>query len=142
MIGAQSAFGSNIRPLRASQRNVSMVRGRRRRARLSGVPSGPERETSTGDLPPGRNRWPGLAMISVRFEGPIPAGITDRIKVLAADVDPALQMRRVVPLVTFYDDVRMLWRYVAWALTLVTIAVLMLSAAGIYALMSFSVAQR
>ena len=35
-----------------------------------------------------------------------------------------------------------MWRYLAWGIGLVTLSVLLLSAAGIYALMSFTVAQR
>ena len=37
---------------------------------------------------------------------------------------------------------RSLWRYVAWGIGLITVSVLLLSAAGIYALMSFTIAQR
>jgi predicted permease len=80
--------------------------------------------------------------LSVRFNGSIPAGFVDRIRQIGAAVDPALQLRRVVPLSTFYNDVRSLWRYLAWGIGLVTTSVLLLSAAGIYALMSFTVAQR
>ena len=81
-------------------------------------------------------------VISMRFAGGIPTGFTDRFREIAADVDPALQLRRVEPLSTFYDDVRAFWRTLAWGLALVTLSVLLLSAAGIYALMSFTVAQR
>ena len=41
-----------------------------------------------------------------------------------------------------YDTLRMALRSLAWAAALVTASVLLLSAAGIYALMSFTVAQR
>jgi putative ABC transport system permease protein len=47
-----------------------------------------------------------------------------------------------VALSQFYDEVRSFWRYLAWGIGLVTTSVLLLSAAGIYALMSFTVAQR
>jgi putative ABC transport system permease protein len=80
--------------------------------------------------------------VSVRFRGGIPARIAERMRAIGAEVDPALQLRRVVPLTQFYDDVRWLWRYLAWGAGLVTLSVLLLSAAGIYALMSFTVAQR
>jgi putative ABC transport system permease protein len=80
--------------------------------------------------------------VSVRFNRPIPAGVAERMREIGAQVDPALQLRRVVPLSQFYDDVRAIWRYLAWGVGLVTISVLLLSAAGIYALMSFTVAQR
>ena len=81
-------------------------------------------------------------VVSVRFNGPIPDGVTDRVRKIGAEVDPALQMRRVVPLSDFYDEVRSVWRYLAWGIGLVTTSVLLLSAAGIYSLMSFTVAQR
>jgi putative ABC transport system permease protein len=81
-------------------------------------------------------------VLSVRFASSIPDGVVNRFRVLAAEVDPALQLRRVVPLSTFYRDVRSFWRYIAWAAGLLTASVLLLSAAGIYALMSFTVAQR
>ena len=80
-------------------------------------------------------------VLSVRFEGSIPAGFAERFRAMGAEVDPALQLQ-VVPLPTFYDNMRSLWRYVAWAVGLITLSVLLLSAAGIYALMSFTIAQR
>jgi hypothetical protein len=55
---------------------------------------------------------------------------------------PALQLRRAGRLAQFYDEQRALWRHMAWALAGLTASVLLLSAAGIYALMSFTVAQR
>ena len=58
-------------------------------------------------------RRPSL-QLSVRFNGQIPAGITDRFRAIGAEVDPALQLRRVVPLSNFYNDVRSFWRYLAW----------------------------
>jgi hypothetical protein len=81
-------------------------------------------------------------VLSVRFSGSIPAAFIDRFRTIGAAVDPALQLRRVVPLSSFYDDIRSFWRYVAWGIGLVTASVLLLSAAGIYAMMSFTVARR
>ena len=81
-------------------------------------------------------------VLSVRASGGIPAGFTDRFHAIGAAIDPALQVRRVMPLTDFYLQVRSFWRYVAWGLALVTCSVLLLSAAGIYAMMSFTVAQR
>jgi len=82
------------------------------------------------------------AVVSLRFAGPIPSGIAERVREIGAQVDPALQLRRVVPLSFFYEDLRMAWRMVAWAAAIVTITVLLLSAAGMHALMSFTIAQR
>ena len=81
-------------------------------------------------------------VLSVRFNGAIPAGAAGRVRAAGAEVDPALQLRRVMPLSEFYGGVRSFWRYVAWGIGSLTASVLLLSAAGIYALMSFTVAQR
>ena len=41
-------------------------------------------------------------VVSIRFSGPIPEGISERVRGVGAQVDPALQLRRVVPLSDFY----------------------------------------
>lgn len=82
------------------------------------------------------------ATLSVRFAGQIPPGAVERVRQIGAEVDPSLQLRRVEPLTKFYDELRSLWRYLAWGIGAMTVSVLLLSAAGIYALMSFTVAQR
>ena len=81
-------------------------------------------------------------ILSVKFAGALPQAFGDRFRILGAAVDPALQLRRVVALENYYNDLRTFWRTIAWALALVTACVLLLSAAGIYALMSFIVSQR
>jgi predicted permease len=81
-------------------------------------------------------------VFSVRFADQIPEHFVARVRAISAAIDPAMQMRRVVPLSDFYRDVRSFWRYIAWGVALLTLSVLLLSSAGIYALMSFTVAQR
>jgi putative ABC transport system permease protein len=78
----------------------------------------------------------------LRFGGPIPSGIAERLRAVGAQVDPALQLRRIVPLSSFYEELRRAWRLIAWAVGVITITVLLLSAAGMHALMSFTIAQR
>lgn len=80
--------------------------------------------------------------LSVRFQGEVPEGFPGRFREIAAGVDPTIQLRRVTLLSDFYGQLRSFWRYVTWAVGLITLSVLLLSAAGIYALMSFTVAQR
>jgi putative ABC transport system permease protein len=80
--------------------------------------------------------------LSIRFEHDLPPGITDRIRQIAAEVDPSMQLRKATPLSTYYDEVLMFWRYLAWGVGAVTASVLLLSAAGIYAMMSFAIARR
>src|SRR5262245_20208398 len=81
------------------------------------------------------------AVVSLRFAGPILAGISERVRQIGAEIDPALQMQRVVPLSNFYEELRTFWRMMAWAAGTITITVLLLSTAGIHALMSFTIAQ-
>ena len=80
--------------------------------------------------------------VSVRFRDSIPPRFGDRFRAIGAEVDPSLQLRRVVPLSSYYADLRSLWRSIAVCVGLITASVLLLSAAGIYALMSFTLAQR
>ncbi|MEO6224140.1 MAG: ABC transporter permease [Vicinamibacterales bacterium] len=80
--------------------------------------------------------------LSVRFAGAVPSGFINRFREVGAQVDPALQLRQVGALADRYSEERSILRSLAWAISLVTASVLLLSAAGIYALMSFTVAQR
>ena len=82
------------------------------------------------------------SVLSVRFDVGIPVGFADRVRLIAAEIDPALQLHRVVSLSEHYDQLRAFWRYLGWGTGLLTLSVLLLSAAGIYAMMSFTLAQR
>lgn len=81
------------------------------------------------------------AALFVRFRGGVPPGLVGRVQEVAFGVDPELRLS-ARPLAELYGSLRAASRFVAWGLALVTSAVLLLSAAGIYALMSFTVAQR
>jgi len=89
---------------------------------------------AVGDLHP--------VTLSVRIAGAVPAGFITRVRGIGAEVDPALQLQDVGLLSERYNRGRSAWRSLAWAIALVTASVLLLSAAGIYAMMSFTVAQR
>jgi hypothetical protein len=82
------------------------------------------------------------AVLAVRFTSEVPADFGVRARLIAAGIDPALQVRRALPLAAHYGQLREFWRYVTWGIGLATLSVLLLSAAGIYALMSCTVAQR
>ena len=71
-----------------------------------------------------------------------PASFAPRLRELAAAVDPTLQARALVPLETVVRQLQGGMRMGALGLGLLTGTVLLLSAAGIYALMSFTVTQR
>jgi hypothetical protein len=81
-------------------------------------------------------------VLSVRFAGDAPPAFVNRFRHIGAEVDPSLHLTEVQVLSERYDRDRGLMRSVALATSLVTACVLLLSAAGIYALMSFTVAQR
>jgi predicted permease len=80
--------------------------------------------------------------LSVRFAAGIPSDFITRFRALGTAADPAMQFRRTAPLTAFYNDVRSFWRYLATGIALITLSVMLLSAAGIYAMTSFTVAQR
>jgi putative ABC transport system permease protein len=79
--------------------------------------------------------------LSVRFKGGVPSDVRNRFQIAGGQAGQDVQMR-VASLPDFYPQVRALWSYLAWAVALVTTSVLLLSAAGMYALMSFTVARR
>jgi predicted permease len=81
-------------------------------------------------------------LLSVRFAGAVPPTFIQRFREIGAEVDTTLHLTEVGVLADFYETLRGTLRTAAWAAALVTTSVLLLSAAGIYALMSFTVAQR
>ena len=107
-----------------------------------GFPRSPGSETEPTVYQPAAPGDVHPAVVSLRFGGPIPSGIAERLREVGAEVDPVLQLQRVVSLSNFYDDLRSAWRMIAWAAAIITITVLLLSAAGMHALMSFTIAQR
>jgi hypothetical protein len=71
-----------------------------------------------------------------------PEGFADRLRQIAADVDPTIRLTRVQPLARIGGgEAQINWALtsVAWLLSFI---VLLLSATGIHALMSFTVARR
>jgi ABC-type antimicrobial peptide transport system permease subunit len=89
---------------------------------------------AAGDMDP--------ALVAVRVHGGDPARFANRFRQIAVAVDPRLQLRG---LATFADTLKReqgIWRLIGVTVTAVMGAVIVLSAAGIYALMSFTVARR
>ena len=81
-------------------------------------------------------------VLSVRLRGPVPDAFVGRFRQIAAELDPTLQLDELAPLSVAYDDRRVAMRLLASGVSIVTGSVLLLSGAGIYALMSFIVARR
>ncbi|MBA3886113.1 MAG: hypothetical protein H0X67_10340 [Acidobacteria bacterium] len=65
-----------------------------------------------------------------------------RLRHMAADVDPALQVRHVTAMDDLLRQHHRSMRLLAGVFVAMTLSVLLLSAAGIYAMMAFSVTQR
>jgi predicted permease len=82
------------------------------------------------------------ATIAMRIRAGEPAGFAGRLREIGAAVDPNLQLRNVASLDVLLRQEQRMMRLVATVLGVLTTAVLLLSAAGIYSLMSFSVSQR
>jgi ABC-type antimicrobial peptide transport system permease subunit len=78
----------------------------------------------------------------VQFASAAPPTFINRFRDIGAEVDPTLQLTDVGVMTDLYDGQRTAMRSIAWVATLITASVLLLSSAGIYALMSFTVAKR
>jgi ABC-type antimicrobial peptide transport system permease subunit len=65
-----------------------------------------------------------------------------RLREIAAAVDPNLQLRSVLTMDEVLRKEQGVTRLLAAALAVVTLSVVLLSAAGIYSMMSFTVTQR
>jgi hypothetical protein len=81
-------------------------------------------------------------MLMVRMRGAPPASFATRLRELGAQVDPALQLRSVQNVAAAERGDRQALFYVGLGVGAFTASVLLLSAAGIYAMMSFTVARR
>jgi hypothetical protein len=81
------------------------------------------------------------ANLQLRLRGS-PAGLAERVRDVAADVDPTLHVDEVRTLAEIYREHRFGDNLGAITIGAVTGSVLLLSAAGLYALMAFTVTQR
>ena len=82
------------------------------------------------------------AVLSIRYGSTPPANLAQRVREIGAEIDPSMQMQRVKTLAAFYDEQRSAFQSFAVVVGFVTAAVLLLSAAGVHAMMSFTIAQR
>jgi predicted permease len=82
------------------------------------------------------------AVLVVRVRGGQATAFAARLRDLAAAVDPTLTLERLQSVGTAYRGARMAFWYTGLGIIGGIISVLLLSAAGIYAMMSFTVARR
>jgi hypothetical protein len=80
--------------------------------------------------------------LTVRVRTRPPMGFAPQLRAMAAAIDPDLQLDNLRSAAEAHGQGRQFMRYVTIATTSVTMSVLLLSAAGIYAMMSFTVARR
>lgn len=80
--------------------------------------------------------------VLLRLRGITPAGFAPRLREITAAVDPTFQPREVRSLDAALREIQGGLRLAALGIILVTLSVLLLSAAGIHALMGFTVARR
>jgi putative ABC transport system permease protein len=74
--------------------------------------------------------------------GPDPAAMSRRLHEIGTSLDPTLRLEDVRRLDEVHGETQMTRNLTSYALGIVTLSVLLLSAAGLYALMSFTVARR
>jgi predicted permease len=84
----------------------------------------------------------GDVTIAVRLKGLAPVSFGGRLREVAVAVDPMLRLTDVRVLDNAQSFERVANRYVLLAIVLLTASVILLSSAGIYALMSFTIARR
>jgi putative ABC transport system permease protein len=81
------------------------------------------------------------ASVFLRLSAGSPSSHESRLREIAAAIDPTLRVN-AYPMSRPYRQATVAMRFVGAAITLVTLSVLLLTAAGVYALMSFTVSQR
>jgi hypothetical protein len=82
-----------------------------------------------------------VVTFAIRVRGESPSSVAGRLRDLTLALDPTMRLS-VRPLLEIYRQQDVAVRLVALVVGLITASVLLLSAAGIYSLMSFTVAQR
>ncbi|HEX2092851.1 MAG TPA: ABC transporter permease [Longimicrobiaceae bacterium] len=82
------------------------------------------------------------ATFALRVRGGDPAGFTRRLREITTRLDATLRLQEVLPLDEVLRRQQLALRLMAWGIGLVTLSVVLLSAAGIYALVSFTVTRR
>jgi hypothetical protein len=91
---------------------------------------------------PGRPGTRGMSTMVFRLSGSPSPQLTARLRQIAATVHPGLRLESVEGVVETWNNGQKFLRLMATAVIVVMSSVLLLSAAGIYAMMSFTVARR
>jgi predicted permease len=81
-------------------------------------------------------------LVAIRLSGMTPSSFGEQLRQITATVDPSLRVHDIRPFDVALREEHLAMRMTALGITLVTVSVLLLSAAGIHALMSFTVERR
>ena len=85
---------------------------------------------------------PPATVLAVRVREGSASAFAQRLMAITASVDPTLQLHDLQTAAAAEQDAQRSLRFLAAGITAITLSVLLLSAAGIYAMMSFTVASR
>jgi predicted permease len=148
VLGGGDAIGRRIRHVSAEEIAGSGITGPVRWYEIVGVMAdlvsnsvAPELVTPTLYYPIGADQVP-RAGITVHLRGATPLDFAPRFREIAAEVDPDLRLGTVRSLADSNRQQQTAARLVGLAVGLVLLCALLLSAAGVYAMMSFTVTQR
>ena len=139
VLGGRNAIGRRIRyqagsgPAEPWREIVGVVRD-------MGMAVDPSPKTA-GIYLPIRLREVVSVMIAARVSGDMTA-TTNALRTIVAKADPALRVSEVRPLSLVTASTLRTINYVAWALSVVSLAAVVLALSGIYAVMSFAVSRR
>ncbi len=142
VVGDDNALGRRVRPVPAPGGNVAEAGPW---YEIVGIV--PDRPANTSQ---GRMYVPALAgargpaspLHLAVHAGPDPAAMSRRLHEIGTSLDPTLRLDDVRRLDEVHGETQMSSNLTSYALAIVTLSVLLLSAAGLYALMSFTVTRR
>jgi predicted permease len=139
VLGDGNALGRRVRPVPAPGSDAGPW------YEIVGIVPDRPANTSQGRMyvpaRPGARR-PGSAVHLALHAGRDPAAMSRRLQEIGTSLDPTLRLDEVRLLDEVHGETQMTSNLTSYALAIVTLSVLLLSAAGLYALMSFTVIRR
>ena len=81
-------------------------------------------------------------MVAIRMKGPPNQPLEKKLRQIAAGIDPGLQVMNTRTAAAIRLESKQALRFLGFAISILTLSVLLLSSAGIYAMTSFTVARR
>ncbi len=139
VVGDDNALGRRVRPVAAPGSEAGPW------YEIVGIVPDRPANTSQGRMYvpalPGA-RGPASTIHLALHAGPDPAAMSRRLHEIGTSLDPALRLEDVRRLDEVLGEMQMSSNLTSYALATVTLSVLLLSAAGLYALMSFTVTRR